>query len=375
MPFKTKKLSAYEAMYEAQKIAYAPVIFQVVRALRDLGILQLLEQSGKAGMSANALSEALESSKYGVEILLESGLSCNVVESKSDESKSQSDRVYVLGKVGYYILNDPMTRANMDFNQHVCYRGLENLDKSILEGKPRGLEVFGKQWSTLYQALPHLPDDARNSWYAFDHFYSDLSYPLAIPIVLKAQPKTLLDIGANMGNFSILLAQSDPLIEITMVDLPDQLEVAKKQVELAGFSDRITALAMNVLDAELKFPITHDVYWMSQFLSCFGKDEIVSILSRVDDAMNDGSRLFIMETCWDRQKHEAAAYSLINTSPYFTCMANGNSKMYHSEELLDCIEKAGLEVVEIYDDLSICHSVFECRSSSGKCSGQYQVKL
>jgi hypothetical protein len=43
-------------------------------------------------------------------------------------------------------------------------------------------------------------------------------------------------------------------------------------------------------------------------------------------------------------------------------MANGNSKMYHSEELLGCIKKAGLEVVEIYDDLSVCHSVFECRS-------------
>ena len=50
MPFKIKKISAYEAMYEAQKIAYAPVIFQVVRSLRDLGVLKLLEQSGKSGM-------------------------------------------------------------------------------------------------------------------------------------------------------------------------------------------------------------------------------------------------------------------------------------------------------------------------------------
>lgn len=350
-------------MYEAQKIAYAPVIFQTVRALRDLGILYLLEQSGKAGMSANALGEALEISTYGVEILLESGSSCGVVEYKSDAPKSHSDRVYVLGKTGYYILNDPMTRANMDFNHHVCYLGMEKLDKSILEGKPRGLEVFGKQWETLYQALPHLPDNAKSSWYAFDHYYSDLSYPLAIPIILKAQPKTILDIGANIGKFSILLAQTDPLLEITMIDLPEQLKVAQQQVQLAGLSDRIASIAMNVLDAGLKFPTAHDVYWMSQFLSCFGKDEVVNILGRVDDAMSDESRLFIMETCWDRQKHEAAAFSLINTSPYFTCMANGNSKMYHSEELLDCIEKAGLEVVEIYDDLSVCHSMFECRRS------------
>jgi hypothetical protein len=364
MPFATKNISAYEAMYEAQKIAYAPVIFQVVRALRDLGILSLLEQSGKVGMSAIAISEALEISTYGVKILLESGLSCNVVRYQPDTPESHSDRVYVLSKVGYYMLNDSMTRANMDFNHHVCYHGFADLDKSIVDGKPRGLEVFGKQWKTFYEAFPHLPDNARNSWYAFDHYYSDLSYPLVIPIVLEDHPKTILDIGANIGKFAILLAQSDPQVEITMIDLPDQLEVAQQHVELAGVSDRINAMAMDALDTELQFPVGLDVYWMSQFLSCFGRDEVVNILSSVGDAMIDESRLFIMETCWDRQKHEAAAFSLVNTSPYFTCMATGNSKLYHSEELLECIEKAGLEVVKIYDDLGICHSMFECRTAS-----------
>ena len=170
-----------------------------------------------------------------------------------------------------------------------------------------------------------------------------------------------MDIGTNMGKFSILVAQSDPEIKITMVDLPDQLEIAKQNVETAGFSGRISATAMNVLDTELEFPRELDVYWMSQFASCFGDEELVSIFTRIGDAMSNRSRLFIMETCWDRQKHEAAAFSLVNTSPYFTSIANGNSKMYHSEELLSCVSAAGLEVVGITDDLSICHSLFECR--------------
>jgi len=331
MPFSNKTISAYDAMYEAQKIAYAPVIFQVVRALRDLGILRLLEQSGKGGMTAVAIGEALEVSSYGVEILLESGLSCNVVEYNRDEPAAYKDRIYFLSKVGYYLLNDPMTRINMDFNHHVCYQGLGDLDKSISDGKPRGLAVFGKQWKTIYQALPHLPEKARNSWYSFDNFYSDSTYPLVLPIVLKDHPKTMVDIGTNQN------------------------------IETAGFSDRITANPMNVLDADLEFPRGLDIYWMSQFVSCFGHDEVVSILRRVANAMSSESRLFILETCWDRQEHEAAAYSLVNTSPYFTCMANGNSKMYHSEELLNCVAEAGLEVVEIHDNLSICHSMFECR--------------
>ncbi len=361
MPFAKKAISAYDAMYEAQKIAYAPVVFQAVRALRDLGILRLLEQSGEEGTTASEMSEVLEISTYGVETLLESGLSCHVVEYNREAPATYKNRVYFLSKIGYYILNDSMTRINMDYNHHVCYHGLGHLDKSIAEGRPRGLAVFGEQWGTFYEALPHLPEKAKNSWYAFDHFYSDSSYPLVLPLVLSDQPKTLADIGTNTGNFAILVAQSDPDIKVTLIDLPDQMAVAVQNVESAGLSDRIKVEEMNVLETDLKFPHGLDVYWVSQFLCCFGHEEIVSILKRVRDAMIAVSRLFIMETCWDRQKHEAAAYALVNTSPYFTCIANGNSKMYHSEELLSCVAEAGLEVVEITDHLGICHSLFECR--------------
>ena len=117
MPFAKKNMSAYEAMYEAQKIAYAPVIFQVVRSLRELGVLKLLEQSGKAGMDAAAISESLELTQYGVETLLESGHSCGVVDYKKDDNTAYKNRIYFLTKVGYYILNDVMTTTNMDFNQ------------------------------------------------------------------------------------------------------------------------------------------------------------------------------------------------------------------------------------------------------------------
>jgi hypothetical protein len=284
-----------------------------------------------------------------------------VVDYDRDSGVAYKDRVYRPTKVGFYILNDPMTRINMDFNQHVCYHGLSDLKKSIADGKPHGLAALGTQWGTFYEALPHLPEDARESWYLFDHFYSDSSYPMIVPLVLSDHPKTLVDIGTNTGRFAILLAESDPQLDITIIDLPDQLEVAKKNLQAAGFGDHVTATKLDLLKPESKFPKNLDIYWMSQFLSCFGKDEVISILKRVRQAMNTESRAFIMETCWDRQQHEASAFSLVNTSPYFTCIASGNSKMYHSEELTSCVTEAGLELVKVTDNIGICHSLFECR--------------
>ncbi len=351
--FKHKPLTAYDAIYEAQKIAYAPLIFQAVRTMRETGILTRLDNH-KSGIPAKEIAAAVELSLYAVETLLESGLSCGVVEIDNNE-------LYTLSKTGYYLLHDEMTRINMDYNHYICYQGMYYLDKACKTEKPAGLKVFGEQWETLYQALPHLPEKIKNSWYAFDHFYSDSAYPVALRIILESKPATMMDIGANIGKFSILTAKQDPDIRITMLDLPDQLQNAIKNVQQENFSDRIKALAADLLDPTQAFPPDIDIYWLSQFLSCFGKHEIISILKRISSAMKENNRLYIMETCWDRQQHEASAYSLINTSLYFTAIASGNSKMYHSDELIECVKKAGLSVHKIHENIGICHTLFECR--------------
>ncbi|MFO7594397.1 MAG: SAM-dependent methyltransferase, partial [Pseudomonadota bacterium] len=195
--FDTKNISAYEAIYEAQKIAFAPFIFQAVRTLRDLGILQRLEQGGAEGGTAEAIADETGLSLYGVKTLLESGASCGVV----DEGENGH---FTLSKVGYFLIHDKMTRINMDYNHHVCYQGMFHLDEAIKKEKPVGLKVFGEQWETIYQALPHLPEEVQKSWYAFDHFYSDSAYPEVLPIIFADKPAKMLDIGTNVGKFSIL---------------------------------------------------------------------------------------------------------------------------------------------------------------------------
>ena len=99
---------------------------------------------------------------------------------------------------------------------------------------------------------------------------------------------------------------------------------------------------------------------MSQFLDCFSEDEILSILTRASETMDKDTRLYIMETFWDRQRFEPAALCLTMTSLYFTAIANGNSKMYHSECMERLVEKAGMKVETIHDGLGQGHSIMVC---------------
>ena len=111
---------------------------------------------------------------------------------------------------------------------------------------------------------------------------------------------------------------------------------------------------------------------MSQFLDCFSEEEVTSILTRAARSMSGESRLYIMETFWNRQKFDTAAYCLTQISLYFTAMANGNSKMYHSDDMERCIKAAGLEVEKIDDHLGMGHSIVQCRLNEQQ--GSYHTR-
>ena len=100
----------------------------------------------------------------------------------------------------------------------------------------------------------------------------------------------------------------------------------------------------NILQDSTKLPANPDAVWMSQFLDCFSLHQITKILRKVYEAANENTNVWVLEPLWDKQKFEASAYSLMGTSLYFTCIANGNSKMYRYQELVDAIEAAGFKL-------------------------------
>lgn len=351
--YQEDKLAAVDAKFEAQKIAFAPFVFQASLALRDLGILKIIEDAGVEGITQEAIVSKLTLSNYGVRVLVEAGLGMGLL--------IINDGKYAITRVGYYILNDPMTIANMDFVQDINYQGFFHLKEAIETGKPTGLKIIGEQYETFYQALSELPEKEKKSWLAFDHFYSDDSFSKVLPIVFKFNPKKMLDVGGNTGKWSVTCVNYNKEVHMTIADLPQQIAMAKENVSQYSEGNRISYHPLDILKPETSLPTGFDVVWMSQFLDCFSEDEIVGILNKAMKALKDDGKLIIMETFWDRQKFEAAAFCLQQTSLYFTCIANGNSQMYHSEVFIRCVEKAGFVVDEDINNVGISHTVLICK--------------
>jgi hypothetical protein len=346
--FSPARQSAFDARFDAQKIAFGPVVFQCVRYAWKRGILQAVADAGDAGRSVAELKAAGGWSEYVLKVVLETCLSAGVV--YLDEGR------WVLDKAGFVVLTDPITQVNIDFNHDVCYQALFDLERTLDAERPLGLKVFG-DWPTLYEGLSQLPEPARTSWLAFDHYYSDVSFPAILPDVFATRPRKLMDIGANTGKFALAALGFDAHVELHAVDLPGQLAVLDGNLAAAGLRERAVLHPTDMLDDAAALPGGMDLIWMSQFLSCFSEDAIASIFRRVAAALAPRGQVLVMDTFWDRQRYDIASYCLINTSPYFNNLASGNSKVYESGDYIRLARAAGLELQTARDGIGYCHSL------------------
>lgn len=352
-----EQLNARQAQRLAEFIAFAPAVFQASRLIIKFGILDLIRDNDGL-LTREDIVQKTGLSDYAVKCLLEASLSIGTT-----YIDPESER-YFISKTGWFLLNDKAARVNMDFSHDVNYLGWYHLEESLLNGKPEGLKTFGN-WPTVYQGLSQLPDQAKKSWFQFDHFYSDSSFDEAIEIVLrKNNVKKLYDIGGNTGKWALKCVESSNDVRVTVIDLPTQIEMLKENIKGKYGEERISGIGIDILDPESQIPQSEgglDAIWMSQFLDCFSMEQIVDILKKAKAAMTPDTRIYIMETVWDRQRFEPASFCLTMTSLYFAAIANGNSKMYNTEDLQSCIEKAGLTIEEIYDNLGQGHSILKCK--------------
>lgn len=351
--FDKDPLTALEAITAAQWLAFAPLAFQATAVMRDRGVLEALAAAAPSqGRSIDEVAAATGLSIYAARVLLEAGLGLRIV--------WRRDQRYHLSKLGRILLDDEMTRVNFDFTRDVCYRAAAHLDASLREGQPAGLQELGP-WATLYEGLSVLPEPARRSWHVFDHFYSDRAFPAVCEKLAMDPPARLLDIGCNTGKWAQLCLNRLPSLEIGLVDLPLQLECARERLSGDGTIGRAKLYPVDLLDPSAALPAGYDLIWLSQFLDCFSEDRIVAILGKVRAALPPRGRLWILELFWDRQRFEAAAFSLQQTSLYFTCVANGNSQMYDSALFVGLVERAGIEITAVTDGVGGYHTLLECK--------------
>lgn len=337
--------SRIDALTKAQEIAFAPFTFNVVGALLDFGILKYIDTTPA---DINEIMEKCNVNEYTVSTLFDAAELAGLVK--------EVDGKYTTTKLSQAFLYDEMTRVNFNFVKDVCYLGASELTASFKDSRPRGLKKYLGDYPTIYPALTKLPLQVQKSWYEFDHYYSSCCFDEVLEFIFKDNPKEIFDIGGNTGKFEKACLVYNEQCHVTMLDLPENIDRARKNIN----SSRCDFYGINVIDKNYAYPKFSGAVFMSQFLDCFSKEQIIYILSNIRKNMTDDTKIFILEPFVDNQFFKGASYSLAHISLYFTCMANGDSKMYKKPVMEELITSSGLKVANEYRIGSYDYTLLEC---------------
>lgn len=134
-------------------------------------------------------------------------------------------------------------------------------------------------------------------WVRFARGMAPLMVPLANYIAglpgNESNPCRVLDIAAGHGLFGIEIAKRNPAAEVTAIDWPAVLDVAKENAARAEVFNRYHAMPGSAF--ELDFGHGYDVVLLTNFLHHFDTPTCESLLRKVHAALNPGGRAVTLE--------------------------------------------------------------------------------
>ncbi len=171
--------------------------------------------------------------------------------------------------------------------------------------------------------------------------------PVLTDKVPLAGAKTLIDVGAGSGIYSITLLQKNPSLRAALVDRPEVLKVAKEMAEAHGVMHRIDWLPGDMFHGELP---RADVILLSNILHDWDVPECETLIRRCASALAPGGRLLIHDVFLDDDLGGPLPIALYSAALF--CLTLGRA--YSAAEYSAWLTNAGLTPKPVVPTLIHC---------------------
>jgi O-methyltransferase domain/Dimerisation domain len=112
-----------------------------------------------------------------------------------------------------------------------------------------------------------------------------------------SKTKRLLDVGGGSGCFAIAVAQADPQVRCTVMELPTICELAKGYIAEAGVSDRVDTRTVDMFRAA--WPTEYDTHFFSNIFHDWSFETCLDLARRSHAALPTGGRILLPELLLD----------------------------------------------------------------------------
>ena len=272
--------------------------YQRSHAIKAAIELELFTAIGAGNQTAKTIAEACGASERGTRILCDFLVISGFLTKDGGTYGLTPDSAMFLdksspaymGTVSEFILSDHL----VDNFDHLT----EAVRKGGTAGDTKPLEPNHPMWVKFARAMAPMMA-----------MPSQLLAKLADPTADKKL--RILDIAAGHGLYGLAFAKQNPQVEVTAVDWPNVLEVARENAEAAGVADRFRMNPGSAFDVD--YGQDYDIILLTNFLHHFDVATCEALLRKVHAALKDGGRAVTLEFVPNDDRvtpPQAAAFSM-----------------------------------------------------------------
>ncbi len=305
--------------------------YQRTEAIKTAIELSLFTSIAEGKTSANEIAESCGASERGTRILCDYLVIVGFLTKQDSQYGLTPDSAMFLdksspaymGTVIDFILS-PQVTGNFD---HLT----EAVKNGGAAGETKPLEPEHPVWVKFARAMaPMMAMPAQ----------------LLAQLVDPAKDKRLrvLDIAAGHGLYGLAFAKQNPHAEVTAVDWPNVLEVAKENAERFGVSDRFQTKPGSAFDVD--YGTDNDIVLLTNFLHHFDPATCEMLLRKVHDSLSEGGRAVTLEFVPNEDRvtpPQAAAFSMMMLG------VTPSGDAYTFAELDQMFRNAGFTRSELHD--------------------------
>lgn len=282
-------------------------VSRIVLTANNYRVFDHLEGKGK---TAGDLAKSVSADSRAAELLLNSLVAAGLLEKKDSLYRNAS----VASK--YLVSGKPFYQGDILSHYSTLWDNWSGLDTVMKTGKPcrksHDHESFILGMHNI--ALQKVREVTKN--------------------IKLSGVKRLLDLGGGPGTYAMAFARKN--IEVTLLDFPETLKIAKRLIVASGLGSKIKLLPGDF--AKTSLGNNYDMVFISQILHAYNDRDCMSLLKKSSASLKPGGRVVVQEFYLDETKTNPpqgaifAINMLVNT-------AGGRS--YSPSEILFWMKKAG----------------------------------
>lgn len=172
------------------------------------------------------------------------------------------------------------------------------------------LPEFARNGTPVEQPAIHLGSDKERTR-TFVHSMHGRALGIGrsvVPMLDLTGCKTLLDAGGGPGTYSVLMAQANPELTCTVLELPGIAEVADELIQMQNMQERVKTLPGSYHTTD--FPDHNDVIVFFGVLHQESPDKIKALFNKAYKALTPGGKIYVLDMMTD-STHTKPAFSAL----------------------------------------------------------------